>query len=466
MEDTIAAIATAPGEAGIAVVRMSGTQALHIAERIFRSRSGRKVREMATYTATYGVVVDARTEDILDDGILLFMRGPNSYTGEDVVELSVHGGLQAPKNVLAACCDAGARLAEPGEFTRRAFINGKLDLTQVGAIADLIQARSETALRISARQRAGSFGDRLRNILEGIDELRFAYEAAFDFPDDVQMPASSTAEEKLAHLLRELTAVKRAAANGSRIYEGFRVVLTGPPNVGKSTLFNRLLGQERALVSEWAGTTRDTLDAQLIEDGATLQLVDTAGLRTSEDPVERMGVERAEQMRQSADLRLEVREASTWLHAESKEHDRNLSAIDNGWLVLNKVDMLTEDEKKLCEQCTAIFENGTDAPRIHFVSAKTGEGMELLRRQLIDTSKKFYSDLSEEAFHAGERQLEKLRHAFQLLTAAQGDLHAGQEVELIASALAGARQALAEALGERPDPELLDEMFERFCIGK
>jgi len=434
--DTIAAVATPPGRGGIGIVRVSGPAVPRIAAAVL----GRLPPARA---ATVGVFRDAHAERV-DEGVALYYPAPHSYTGEAVLELQGHGGPVVTLDVLAAVLDAGARLAEPGEFTRRAFLNGKLDLAQAEAVADLIDAASREAARSAMRSLAGEFSAAIRGLVAQLTELRALTEAMLDFPEEeVDSLHRGDAQARLARLRLALDDVLAKSRQGSLLRAGIHVVLAGRPNVGKSSLLNRLAGEERAIVTPIPGTTRDALRESIQIEGVPVVVVDTAGLRDSGDEVEQLGMQRARSEMERADVVLVVLEAGK-LEAPAGP----LPAAGNRITVVNKIDLV------------AGAAAGRQGESIH-VSAKTGAGLEELRQALLETAG--WSTRGESVFLARERHLRALNAARGYLQAAAAQ---DGKWEFFAEELRLAQDALGGITGRVSADDLLGEIFARFCIGK
>jgi tRNA modification GTPase len=427
--DTIAAVATPAGRGGIGVVRVSGPEVPRIA-RVLLGRLPEPRR------ATVGAFGD------IDHGIALYFPAPHSYTGEPVLELQGHGGPVVMQGLLAACLDAGARLADPGEFTRRAFLEGKLDLAQAEAVADLIDAASREAARSALRSLSGAFSDAIATLQQRLVELRALTEAMLDFPDEeVDALHRDDAAARLGEVRRALDDVLAKSQQGSLLRSGIHVVLAGRPNVGKSSLLNRLAGEERAIVTPVAGTTRDALREPVQIEGVPLVLVDTAGLRASSDLVERLGIERTQRELERADIVVAIFEAGRVQDA-LESLPAGAARID----VYNKIDLAPD------------FSPPAGAVG---VSAKTGEGLERLRTAILEAAG--WSATGETLFLARERHLRALERARGHLQAAGRE---SDRWELFAEELRLAHSALGTITGEFGADELLGEIFSRFCIGK
>ena len=442
--DTIAAIATPPGKGGIGVVRVSGPQVPEIARRL--------VGELpAPRTARHTIFRDAAGEP-LDDGLVLYFPEPRSFTGEHVLELQGHGGAVVLERVLRACLAAGARMARPGEFSERAFLNGKLDLAQAEAVADLIEAGTEQGARAALRSLQGEFSRRVHQVVEALIELRMYIEAAIDFPEEeVDFLADASLLDRHDRLLRGLADLEHRAHRGQLLRDGLQVVIVGRPNAGKSSLLNALAGRERAIVTAVPGTTRDTIHESIQIEGVPLVVVDTAGLRESEDRVEQMGVERARAAMEEADLILLVVDDS----ASEQPLPEGIDLSDPRLrVVINKIDRTGREPG-------ASRWAGREAVAL---SARTGAGMESLHRLLRERS--LGGEAGEGAFIARRRHLEALARAEEHIRNSRRRLAEEGAGELAAEELRLAQQALGEITGEFTSDDLLGRIFTSFCIGK
>src|SRR5437762_197734 len=432
--DTIAAIATPIGRGGIGVVRVSGPKMRGIAQAL----TGRLPKAR---NASLCLIRDARGERI-DEGIALYFPAPHSYTGEPVLELQGHGGPVVVQALLGACLDAGARLAEPGEFTRRAFLEGKLDLAQAEAVADLIDAASREAARSALRSLSGEFSAAVHSLVERLTELRALIEAMLDFPEeDVDSLHRDDAASKLGSVRKDLAKLLDKSRQGKLLATGIRVVIAGRPNVGKSSLLNRLAGEERAIVTPLPGTTRDALREPIQIEGVPLTVVDTAGLREAADLIEALGIERTQHELHRADLILVIREAGR-PESDVLKLPVGVQRVD----VYNKIDLVAQ------------FKAPAGAVA---VSAKTGQGMDALRAAILAAAG--WTSTVETVFLARERHLQALERARSHLGAA------GQALprwEFFAEELRLAHVALGAITGEFTADDLLGEIFSRFCIGK
>lgn len=442
--ETIAAIATPPGEGALAVIRISGEKALSVADKVFLA---------AKFTSTieerrvvFGKIVDA-AGSVLDEVLLTVFRNPRSYTGEDLVEISGHGGTVVASRLLAAVLAAGARMARPGEFTERAFHNGKLDLTQAEAVMDLINAQTDRAAKAAAGQLEGRLGSEIHALRAQLLETVAHLEAFIDFPEEGIDPQSGEVLRKRMESIRgHLDGLLATANEGRLLREGITLALCGAPNAGKSSLLNRLLGMERAIVSETAGTTRDTIEERASLVGYPFRVIDTAGLRETEDPVEREGVERARRAAEAADLRIHLVDAS--------EKGSPSPLFADELLVLNKVDLVTERDA---------------LPAGIQISCRSGEGIETLVQAILAKATGRSSALGEAAPDVtaiNTRHRDCLLKARGHLDAAISLLESGEPPELVAVELRSALGDVGEIVGEAGTEEILGKIFSSFCIGK
>lgn len=443
--DTIAAVATAPGRAGIGIVRISGPRLAEFIKNLVSlplpARQARLTRFLDS------------DQQVIDEGLVLYFPAPHSYTGEDVIELQAHGGPVVLQLLLRRCLELGARLAEPGEFTRRAFLNDKLDLAQAESVADLIDASTAEAARCAVRSLQGAFSERVEMLARSLMELRMLVEATLDFPDEeIDSMDRADAARRLAGLLRELTEIEHASQRGSLLREGLHVVLAGQPNVGKSSLLNQLAGEELAIVTEIPGTTRDAIRQSINLNGVPAHIIDTAGLRESADTVERMGIARTWEFIERADAVLMIMDSRTGETSADRQILERLPASIPRIKVMNKIDLTSNS--------TARVEEQPDSSRV-WLSAKTGEGVDLLRGLLLRIAG--WEGGQEGAFMARERHLLALSATHRHLESAIQ--HLG-ESELLAEELKMAHSELGSITGRVTADDLLGQIFSRFCIGK
>ena len=439
MQDTIVAIATPPGRGGVGMVRVSGQSLATMAAAI----CGKPLRPRVAQHTRFLDVAD----QIIDDGLALFFAAPASFTGEDVLELHAHGSPMVLQALVRRCVELGARHAEPGEFTKRAYLNGKLDLAQAEAVADVIDAATESAARAAVRSLTGEFSSRIKVLQDKLIRLRMFVEATLDFPEeDVEFLEAEHAREKLTETRAALEHVIAEAGRGQLLHDGIRIVLAGEPNVGKSSLLNALAGDEIAIVTPIAGTTRDTVKSRISIKGLPTEVIDTAGLRDTTDPVEAMGIERTRAAIRDADLALVIVESDAPV---SEQLINELPATLPRIIVRNKIDLQQQDAR-------------ADAAGV-WLSAKTGDGIALLSDTIADAVGFNYRE--EGGFMARERHVTALSIALAHLHDAAAHLdHVA--LELFAEELRLGHDALGVITGEFTADDLLGEIFSRFCIGK
>ena len=445
-DDTIAAVATPPGRGGIGIVRLSGPSVQAIAQAILEKLPTPRMACLQNFLDS-----DAR---VIDTGIVLFFPAPHSFTGEDVLELQGHGGPMVQDLLLQRITALGARLARPGEFSERAFLNDRLDLAQAEAIADLIDAGSAQAVRSAQRSLAGEFSRQVHALRDALVELRVYVEAAIDFPEEeIDFITEGHVMQRVVNLLAQLDSIAATAQQGRLLRDGLTVVLAGATNVGKSSVLNRLIGHDAAIVTDMPGTTRDVLREQVHVDGMPLHIIDTAGLRTSDDSVEQEGMRRTREQLRKADFIIHVVD-DTRMHTDDskllKEFPDDIPVID----VLNKIDISGR---------TAGLVDGSSRPTLA-ISALAGTGFDSLRRYLKDAMG--YQDAAEGAFSARRRHIDALARARKAIAHGLHALEASAAGELLAEDLRQAQQTLGEITGEFSNDDLLGEIFSSFCIGK
>ena len=458
--DTIAAIATPSGRGAVGVVRVSGGNVLAMIGQIVQRDLAPRIATLVTFRGAHA--------EALDQGLALYFPAPHSYTGEPVLELHGHGGAAVLQLLLARCVGLGARLARPGEFTLRAFLNGKLDLAQAESVADLIDAATATAARAAARSLSGAFSREVHALTDALIDLRMFTEATLDFPDeDLDFLRAADARGKLAAIATQVASVLARAKQGALLRQGLTVVLVGRPNVGKSSLLNQLAGDAVAIVTPIAGTTRDAVHSQIEISGIPLTIIDTAGLRPTQDPIETLGIARTRAAIERADIALVLVDAAAG--DDLTEADRAILAEIPAQLhrvvVHNKIDLAGLAAKVETRAAATPDERGADGSRHLFLSAKTGVGIDLLRHEILGLAGA-HEDM-EGAFLARERHLQALRAASAHLE--EGARHlsdAKPPLELFAEELRAAQSALASIVGEFSSDDLLGAIFSRFCIGK
>lgn len=456
-EDTIAAISTPLGEGGIGVIRVSGRSAIELGDKIFRSASKRKkLKDLPSHTVHYGYIYDPETQEPLDEVLVTLMRAPKSYTREDVVEISTHGGFLSLKRILDLVLRNGARLAEPGEFTKRAFLNGRIDLSQAEAVIDIIQSRTETGLKVAMRQLEGRLSRKIHAIRDALKHLTALVEASIDFSEeDIEVVSHEELNSGIGQALQSVDLLLETAEEGKILREGLSTVIVGKPNVGKSSLLNVLLEEERAIVTPIPGTTRDVIEESLNLKGIPLRLVDTAGIRNTEDLVEVQGVSRSKSLLEKADLVLLVLDGSGPL----TEEDREILDLTRGKKalgVINKADLPPVlDDGELDRILAGI--------KWVKISAKERIGIEALKDLIFET---VVQAPLESVWVTNVRHKNALVRTKQSLLKAQGSVKEGMSGEFIAVDLRAALDSLGEIVGETTTEDILTEIFSTFCIGK
>lgn len=458
-DDTIAAISTAVGGSGIGIVRISGKDAFAVADRVYRSK-GRKKRltDQPSHTIHYGYIEDG--EKVLDEVLVSVMRGPRSFTAEDTVEINCHGGVYAVRRVLEAVLRSGARPAEPGEFTKRAFLNGRIDLSQAESVIDVIQAKNEYALQSSVSRLTGAVSRKIKTLRARILNQTAFIEAALDDPEHYSLEGyPKTLCEEAEQLLAEVKRLADSAENGRILEEGIQTVILGKPNAGKSSILNVLAGEERAIVTEIAGTTRDVLEETISLGGITLKILDTAGIRDTEDVVEKIGVGRAKQKAESADLIIYVVDSSTAMD-ENDQEIRMLLEGKKAIVLFNKSDLpsaITVDEvRKFTDGRYPVIE----------VSAKEETGIEVLEQTLKELFYRGDLNFNDEIYITSARQKTALLSAAKALEKVLESISLGLPEDFFTVDLMDAYASLGEVVGEAVGEDLVNEIFGRFCMGK
>lgn len=455
-KDTIAAISTGMTSSGIGIVRISGPEAFVVADRMYCAKSEKRLSEMPTHTIQYGFIADG--DEVIDEVLVMLMRAPRSFTAENTVEINCHGGVYAMKRILELAVKSGARLAEPGEFTRRAFLNGRIDLSQAEAVIDVIQAKNEYALKSSVSQLKGSVLKVIRALREEIlYEVAFI-ESALDDPEHISLDGyPERLKDKISGIKQEMEALIASSENGKRIREGIKTVIVGKPNAGKSSLLNVLLGEERAIVTDIAGTTRDTLEEEIQIHGISLQVVDTAGIRDTQDKVEKIGVEKALSYAEDADLILYVADAAACLD------ENDLRIIDKirdkkVIVLLNKMDLKAvtseEDIKKIL-----------DKPVIP-ISAKEESGIDLLENTIKEMFYEGNLSFNDEVYITNLRQKAALEEALESIERVEESICMQMPEDFFSIDLMSAYEELGNITGESVGEDLINEIFGRFCMGK
>lgn len=455
--DTIAAISTPPGEGAISIVRMSGEEAVSIAQKVF---SGKDLTQAKSHTINYGHIVDPKTHEEIDEVMVSLMLAPKTFTREDVVEINCHGGIVATNRILQLLLVNGARLAEPGEFTKRAFLHGRIDLTQAESVIDLIRAKTDRSMKIALNQLDGNLSHLIDSLRKDILDVLAQVEVNIDYPeyDDVEEMTTKLLKEKAIEIKQRIEQLLKTASQGKIMREGLATALVGRPNVGKSSLLNHLLHEDKAIVTDVAGTTRDVIEEYVNVSGVPLKLIDTAGIRETEDKVEKIGVERSKKAIEQSDLVLLVLNAAESLTKEDLELIR-LTNDKKRIIILNKTDL---EEKLDRKELAKISEN---AP-VYATSILKNEGVEALEEAI---SKLFFNGIENSqstVMVTNARHIALLKKAQNSLDSVLEGISSGMPVDLVQIDMTEAWNLLGEITGESYEDELLDQLFSQFCLGK
>ena len=454
--DTIVAISTGMTSSGIGIIRISGPDAIAIADKVYDSRSGKKLENMPTHTIHYGFIRDG--EEFIDEVLVMLMRGPRSFTAEDTVEINCHGGVYAMNRILELVIRKGARPAQPGEFTKRAFLNGRIDLSQAEAVIDVINAKNEYALKSSVSQLKGSVLKVIKDIREKIIYHIAYIESALDDPEHISLDGyPEQLEEQVEQWKEKIRTLIASSENGKRMKEGIRTVIVGKPNAGKSSLLNVLLGEERAIVTDIAGTTRDVLEEQMSLSGISLNIIDTAGIRSTEDVVEKIGVKKAKTYARDADLIIYVVDSSTGLD-ENDEEIMEMIRDRKAIVLLNKMDLdcVTTEED---------IRKHLDKPVIP-VSAKEEQGIDRLEQTVKDMFYDGSISFNDEIYITNMRQKAALKEALDSLEQVSVSIQNQMPEDFFSIDLMNAYEELGSITGESVGEDLVNEIFSKFCMGK
>lgn len=464
--DTIAAIATALSESGIGIIRISGEEAVTVADAVYKSPGGnKKLQNVDSHTIQYGYIVD-NNQEIIDEVMVAVMRAPRSYTMEDTVEINCHGGVLIMQKILATVLKNGARIAEPGEFTKRAFLNGRIDLSRAEAVIDVIHSQNEYALNSSIKQLRGNLSEVIKRLREEIIyEIAFI-ESALDDPEHISLDGyTKKLSLKIEVLLQELDGLIESADNGKLMKEGISTVIVGKPNAGKSSLLNLMVGEERAIVTDIAGTTRDALQESIMLHGIGLNIIDTAGIRDTRDVVEQIGVERAKKYAGEADLIIYVVDTSVPLDESDREIIRmieNKKTI----ILLNKSDIASEvDEQRLQQEIDNIIPMHGEIAMIK-TSTKKSTGIDVFERQIKEMFFQGKIKNNNEVVITNMRHKEALQNAYESLKMVMRSIEDDMPEDFYSIDLMSAYASLGSIIGEEVGEDLLDEIFSKFCMGK
>lgn len=464
-QKTIAAISTAMSNSGIGIVRMSGPEAFEIADQIYRGKNNKKLCSQKSHTIHYGYIVE--NGETVDEVLVMLMRGPHSYTGEDTVEINCHGGVYVVKRILEILIFHGARPAEPGEFTKRAFLNGRMDLSQAEAVGDLITSQNEYALKSSISQLKGNIKEKIKKMREQILYHTAFIETALDDPEHISVDGyGEELLEIMDTLIQEIEGLLKTCENGRIIKEGINTVILGKPNAGKSSLLNVLIGEDRAIVTDIAGTTRDVLEEHINLQGVSLNIMDTAGIRDTEDLVEKIGVDKAKNHADQADLLIYVIDAS----APLDENDNEILQLMKGKpaiILLNKSDLNMVVGKSEVQDAyyKSNGENSDHIPIIE-VSAKNQQGIDLVEQTLKDMFFEGNLAFNDEIYITNVRHKTALRDAYDALNRVRDSINGKMPEDFYSIDLMDAYEALGSITGETIGEDLVNEIFSKFCMGK
>ncbi len=458
--DTIAAISTPMGEGAIAIVRLSGDEAVRIASSIFRAPSNKTLEDVPTHTIHYGHLIDPKTEQIVEEVMVSVMRGPKTFTREDVVEINSHGGIVAVNRVLELVLQQGARLAEPGEFTKRAFLNGRIDLSQAEAVMDVIRAKTDKAMDVALDQIEGRLSRLIRELRQKILEILAQVEVNIDYPeyDDVEEVTIPLLETNATYVQREIERLLATSRQGKIVREGLSTVIVGRPNVGKSSLLNSLVQENKAIVTDIAGTTRDIIEEYVNVKGVPLRLVDTAGIRETEDIVERMGVEKSRDMLRKADLLLLVLNAAEPLQEEDVRLLETVQPMET-IIILNKTDLPRHIDLQRVKQLAH------DHPIVE-TSLLQDEGIDELEKAIGALFFDGTIQAQDATYVSNVRHIDLLKRAKETIEEALQAAALGMPVDMIQIDLVRTWELLGEVIGEQVQDQLIDELFSQFCLGK
>ena len=457
--DTIAAISTAPGIGGIGIIRLSGKDAFKILDKIFLAKNPQEINSIKGYTMKYGKIVNPKNNEVIDEVLVSYFIGPNSYTAEDVCEINSHGGIVIVKKILELCLENGARIAEPGEFTKRAFLNGRLDLTQVEAVVDVINAKTEKESKASINQLEGNLSKEIKNIKEKVLSILTDIEASIDYPEyDVEEVSNNKALKTLEEVEKNLQELSNSFENGKILKEGIKVSIIGKPNSGKSSLLNAILKEERAIVTDIEGTTRDTIEEYVSINGIPFKFIDTAGIRDAENKVEQIGIEKSKKVAKESDLIIAMFDNSKDLSKEDKEileFIKDKKAI----ILLNKTDL---EDKKLCE----LDEIKNTNKKVIKISIASGSNLKDFYNELNKMFSLNEINADNEVLITNLRHKEIIDKALNHAKNAKQDLNEGMPIDIISINIKSILEDLAEITGENVTEDIIKDIFSKFCLGK
>lgn len=456
---TIAAISTAPAIGGIGIVRMSGKNCFEVLEKIFKPKNPETIENITGYRIKYGTIVNPETNRVVDEVLVSYFKCPKSYTAENMCEINSHGGIVVLREILELCLKNGAELAKPGEFTERAFLNGRIDLTQAEAIIDIINAKSTREAQESANQLEGYLSRKINEIREKIMDIMVNIEANIDYPEyDVEEVSNKDAENKLKEIENELIKLSKTFENGKILKEGVKIAIIGSPNAGKSSLLNSMLKEERAIVTDIAGTTRDIIEEQISIEGIPFKVIDTAGIRDAKDKIEQIGIEKSKKAANEADVILAVFDSSVPLNDEDREI-LNLLKHKKSIIVLNKTDL----KQIVNNECKEIQDVKTEVINI---SLKNNEGLEKIYESLVKMFNLNQINLDNELTITNIRHQELINKAIESTRMALNDLNNSMPIDIISINIKEILEHLGEITGDNVSEDIIKSIFAKFCLGK
>ena len=455
----IAAISTAPGIGGIGIVRISGEKCFEILEKIFVPKNMEDIESVEGYKIKYGKIIHPVTKQIIDEVLVSFFKAPKSYTMENMCEISSHGGIIVLRKILELCLDNGAELAKPGEFTERAFINGRIDLTQAEAVIDIINAKSAREAQESANQLEGFLSKKIKAIREKVMGIMVDIEANIDYPEyDIEEVSNKTAIEKLTDIQNDLEKLSKSFENGKIIKEGIKLAIIGSPNAGKSSLLNAILKEERAIVTDIAGTTRDIIEEQITIDGIPFKIIDTAGIRDAENKIEQIGIEKSKKAANDSDVVLAVFDNTRELNNEDKEILKLLET-KKSIIILNKIDL----QENNLEKCEEIKKTNRKVIKI---SIKEERGLDLLYKELVDMFNLNEINSDNELMITNLRHQQLINKAIESTRMALNDLKSDMPIDIISINIKQVLEHLGEITGDNVSEDIIKSIFSKFCLGK
>ena len=456
---TIAAISTAPAIGGIGIIRMSGDECFEILNKIFIPKHKEKIENIKGYTIKYGKVVNPKTNKIIDEVLVSYFKNPKSYTAEDLCEINSHGGIVVVREILELCLQNGAELAEPGEFTKRAFLNGRIDLTQAEAIIDIINAKTSREAQESANQLEGYLSKKINEIKAKIMDLMVDIEVNIDYPEyDVEEVSNNRAEGKLIEVKKDLENLSKTFENGKILKDGIKIAIIGSPNAGKSSLLNSILKEERAIVTDIAGTTRDIIEEQVVIEGIPFKIVDTAGIRNARDKIEQIGIEKSKKAANEADVVIGVFDSSVELNDEDREILKLLQK-KKSIIILNKIDLNIDKAGNSPEILQA------SSPVIR-LSIKNGDNLDELYHELIKMFNLNQINLGNELLITNVRHQELINKAIESTRMAIDDLNNDMPIDIISINIKQILEHLGEITGDNISEDIIKSIFSKFCLGK